>query len=143
MPAEARGADSTPAPRGRGRRGAPPPADPAGLGPLRRGGRQYPGEKESTFPPFTCLEADGEPRVLRTPRGEVVVFPLKVRAWRQAATKQLQIKHRDVLIQHSPPKLFKQEQVAWYRQQELHSIRPETFEPNTALHQARHIIKDP
>ncbi len=41
-------------------------------------GVQYPGEKEITFPPFTCLEADGEPRLERTKEGEVVVFPLKV-----------------------------------------------------------------
>ena len=39
---------------------------------------QYPGEKEITFPPFTCLEADGEPRLERTKEGEVVIFPLKV-----------------------------------------------------------------
>jgi hypothetical protein len=39
---------------------------------------QYPGEKEVTFPPFTCLEADGDPRVERGPHGEVVIFPLKV-----------------------------------------------------------------
>jgi hypothetical protein len=39
---------------------------------------QYPGEKEVTFPPFTCLEADGDPRVERGPNGEVVIFPLKV-----------------------------------------------------------------
>jgi hypothetical protein len=45
-----------------------------------RGGaaRQYPGEKEITFPPFTCLESNGEPYLQRTPQGEVVVFPLKV-----------------------------------------------------------------
>ena len=42
------------------------------------GGAQYPGEKEITFPPYTCLEADGDPRVERSHRGEVVVFPLKV-----------------------------------------------------------------
>ncbi len=41
-------------------------------------GAQYPGEKEITFPPFTCLEADGEPRLELTDEGEVVVFPLKV-----------------------------------------------------------------
>jgi hypothetical protein len=48
---------------------------------LRAGclGGQYPGEKEITFPPFTGLEADGDPRVERTEGGgEVVVFPLKV-----------------------------------------------------------------
>ena len=39
---------------------------------------QYPGEKEITFPPFTCLEADGDPRVEATDQGEIVVFPLKV-----------------------------------------------------------------
>ena len=39
---------------------------------------QYPGEAEVTFPPFTCLEADGEPRLERTKDGEVVIFPLKV-----------------------------------------------------------------
>jgi hypothetical protein len=42
-------------------------------------GGQYPGEKEITFPPFTGLESDGDPRVERTEGGgEVVVFPLKV-----------------------------------------------------------------
>jgi hypothetical protein len=40
---------------------------------------QYPEEKEITFPPFTCLEADGDPRVEWTKEGgEIVVFPLKV-----------------------------------------------------------------
>ncbi len=39
---------------------------------------QYPGEKEITFSPFTCLEADGVPRVERNAKGEVVIFPLKV-----------------------------------------------------------------
>jgi hypothetical protein len=41
---------------------------------------QYPGEKEITFPPFTCLETDGDPRVERNATGdsEVVIFPLKV-----------------------------------------------------------------
>jgi hypothetical protein len=41
-------------------------------------GAQYPGEKEITFPPFTCLEADGDPRVEHFGQGEVVIFPLKV-----------------------------------------------------------------
>ena len=49
----------------------PPPTLPAL--PEMRGARQYPGEKESTVPPFTCLEANGEPRVLRTPRGEDIM----------------------------------------------------------------------
>ncbi len=40
--------------------------------------RQYPGEKEITFPPYTCLESDGDPRVERSAQGEVVIFPLKV-----------------------------------------------------------------
>ncbi len=39
---------------------------------------QYPAEKEITFPPFTCLESDGEPRVEWTKDGETVLFPLKV-----------------------------------------------------------------
>jgi hypothetical protein len=39
---------------------------------------QYPGEKEITFPPYTCLEADGDPRVQRTKEGEIIYFPLKV-----------------------------------------------------------------
>ena len=40
---------------------------------------QYPGEKEITFPPYTCLESDGEPRLERDVHGgEVVIFPLKV-----------------------------------------------------------------
>jgi len=38
----------------------------------------YPGEKEITFPPYTCLEANGDPRVERTLGGEVVIFPLQV-----------------------------------------------------------------
>jgi hypothetical protein len=42
------------------------------------GWRQYPAEKEITFPPMTCLESDGEPRVERTVNGELVIFPLKV-----------------------------------------------------------------
>jgi hypothetical protein len=41
--------------------------------------RQYPGEREITFPPYTCLESDGDPRVEYTDQGEVVIFPLKVR----------------------------------------------------------------
>ncbi len=43
-------------------------------------GAQYPGEKEITLPPFTCLEADGDPRVEYYGEGEVVIFPLKVLA---------------------------------------------------------------
>ncbi len=39
---------------------------------------QYPGEKEITVPPLTCLEADGEPRVEHTDQGEIIYFPLKV-----------------------------------------------------------------
>jgi hypothetical protein len=40
---------------------------------------QYPGEKEVTFPPFTCLESDGDPRLaLIEGGGEIVVFSLKV-----------------------------------------------------------------
>ncbi len=39
---------------------------------------QYPGEKEITFPPFTCLESDGDPRLERNAQGEIVFFPLKV-----------------------------------------------------------------
>ena len=46
-----------------------------------RVGAQYPGEKEITFPPFTCLESDGDPRLERDAKGnEVVIFPLKVAA---------------------------------------------------------------
>ncbi len=41
------------------------------------GRAQYPGEKEITFPPFTCLESDGDPRVERNAQGEIVFFPLK------------------------------------------------------------------
>ncbi len=40
---------------------------------------QYPLEEELTLPPFTCLEANGEPRRERTPGGDLVIFPLKVR----------------------------------------------------------------
>ncbi len=38
---------------------------------------QYPGEKEITFPPYTCLETDGDPRVEQTEEGEIIIFPLK------------------------------------------------------------------
>ena len=44
------------------------------------GALQYPGEKEITFPPYTCLETHGDARVERDAKGnEVVIFPLKVR----------------------------------------------------------------
>ncbi len=39
---------------------------------------QYPGEKEITFPPYTCLESHGDPRLQRVSQGELVIFPLKV-----------------------------------------------------------------
>ena len=40
---------------------------------------QYPGEKEITFPPYTCLESDGDARLEREAKGgEVIIFPLKV-----------------------------------------------------------------
>ncbi len=40
---------------------------------------QYPGEKEITFPPYTCLESNGDPRIEHDKGGsEVVIFPLKV-----------------------------------------------------------------
>jgi hypothetical protein len=39
---------------------------------------QYPGEKEITFPPFTCLESNGDPRLERLKGGEVIFFPLQV-----------------------------------------------------------------
>ena len=58
----------------RARRAGPDP-DEDGPG---TGAGQYPGEKVVTFPPFTCLETDGEPRVERSAQGEVVIFPLKV-----------------------------------------------------------------
>ena len=54
-----------------------PPSRPTAAGARPRPG-QYPGEAEVTFPPFTCLEADGEARLERTKDGEVVIFPLKV-----------------------------------------------------------------
>ena len=38
---------------------------------------QYPGEKEVTFPPYTCLESHGDPRVEQTEEGELIIFPLK------------------------------------------------------------------
>ena len=41
------------------------------------GGWQYPGEKEITFPPFTCLESHGDPRLEQTKEGELIIFPLK------------------------------------------------------------------
>jgi hypothetical protein len=42
---------------------------------------QYPGEKEITFPPYTCLESDGDARLERAAKGgEVIIFPLKVSA---------------------------------------------------------------
>ena len=40
---------------------------------------QYPGEKEVTFPPYTCLESDGDARLERQAKGgEVIIFPLTV-----------------------------------------------------------------
>ncbi len=40
---------------------------------------QYPREKEITFPPYTCLEAQGDARLERDAKGnEVIIFPLKV-----------------------------------------------------------------
>ena len=61
-----------------------PPSRPTASG-ARPRPAQYPGEAEVTFPPFTCLEADGEARLERTKDGEVVIFPLKVtwaaRSW--------------------------------------------------------------
>ncbi len=40
---------------------------------------QYPGEKEITFPPYTCLESHGDARLERDSHGgEVIIFPLKV-----------------------------------------------------------------
>ncbi len=39
---------------------------------------QYPGEKEITLPPFTCLESHGAPRLEQTKEGELIIFPLKV-----------------------------------------------------------------
>ncbi len=38
---------------------------------------QYPGEKEITLSPFTCLESHGDPRLEQTPNGELIIFPLK------------------------------------------------------------------
>jgi len=46
----------------------------------------YPGEKEITFPPFTCLETNGEPRVESTQFGEVIIFPLKANVNPKAST---------------------------------------------------------
>ncbi len=44
-------------------------------------GGKYPGEKEITFPPFTCLETAGDPRVERESNGgELIIFSLKVSA---------------------------------------------------------------
>jgi hypothetical protein len=40
--------------------------------------KQYPGEKEITFPPYTCLETNGEPRLDRSKDGQIIIFPLKV-----------------------------------------------------------------
>ncbi len=46
---------------------------------VRACARQYPGEKEITFPPYTCLESHGDARLERDAKGnEVVIFPLKV-----------------------------------------------------------------
>ncbi len=46
---------------------------------VRAGVGQYPGEKEITFPPYTCLESDGDARLERDAHGgEVIIFPLKV-----------------------------------------------------------------
>ena len=68
----------------------PPPRSPASLwrgrsceggawGRVGLGAWQYPGEKEITFPPYTCLEAHGDARLERDAKGnEVIIFPLKV-----------------------------------------------------------------
>jgi hypothetical protein len=49
---------------------------------------QYPAEKEFLFPPLSCLEVMGEPRVEPLPKGggHVVVIPLRVNANLRAAT---------------------------------------------------------
>ncbi len=42
-------------------------------------GDQYGSEAEMAFPPFAGLEANGEPRLEHINKGELVIFPLKVR----------------------------------------------------------------
>ncbi len=55
---------------------------------------QYPGEKEITFPPYTCLESDGDARLERDAKGnEVVIFPLKVPATQLPLLERLQHCH--------------------------------------------------
>ncbi len=54
---------------------------------------QYPGEKEITFPPFTCLEADGDPRVEHVNNNELIIFPLKVCASRIAVPRPQPLTH--------------------------------------------------
>ncbi len=52
------------------------------------GAWQYPGEKEITFPPYTCLEAHGDARLERDAKGnEVIIFPLKVMLCRLPSSK--------------------------------------------------------
>jgi hypothetical protein len=57
------------------------------LAPCLVGGWQYPGEKEITFPPFTCLESNGDPRLEHTEAGELIIFPLKATSAPQSFPK--------------------------------------------------------
>jgi hypothetical protein len=61
---------------------------------------QYPGEKEITFPPFTCLESSGDARLERDAIGnEVVIFPLKVPPPRACARPSpLRMRMRDATV---------------------------------------------
>jgi hypothetical protein len=56
---------------------------------------QYPGEAEYLFPPLSCLEVNGEPRL----DGDVIVFPLRVNVCLKGLTlEQLEERRRDLHI---------------------------------------------
>ena len=58
---------------------------------------QYPGEAEFLMQPLCCLEVMGEPRVDRTPKGEVVVVPMRVNVNLKAQTVEDLIQRRKYL----------------------------------------------
>jgi hypothetical protein len=54
---------------------------------------QYPGEAEYLFPPLSCLEVNGDPRI----EGDVIVFPLRVNLCSKGLTLEELVKRRKVL----------------------------------------------
>ena len=65
---------------------------------------QYPGEAEILFPPLTCLEVVGEPRV----EGEVIVFPLHANMNLKGLTLE-QLEERRKLLHLSMAKNLREE----------------------------------